>query len=185
MGDRPEASSSPVGLIAEWRARAKQDATYGASQALKSDREYFGTVNAAIAISQCAEELDAALRAAPLSGWVIEKYWNGELQYWTGRFIDARGWSSKHDEARRFARCEDASIVLAWLLNGEGRAVEHLWQAALRAEGGPPPHAKEEEPWHQQMHHLWTTAVGQEGYVKTKWITFEATLEKLLSDREK
>lgn len=50
-------------LIAQWREKAKDNAKYGASQALKSHREYFGTVNAAFELARCADELAALLIA--------------------------------------------------------------------------------------------------------------------------
>ena len=48
-------------LVDKWRKDAKKDALYGVSQPMKSDREYYGTVNAAFAIAQCADELAALL----------------------------------------------------------------------------------------------------------------------------
>ena len=73
-------------------------------------------------------------------GFVIEKYINGELVYWHGR-TGAYVWTAKHDEAIRFARAEDASVVLAWLLNGEGRVTEHMWVRAALAAPKPEPAA--------------------------------------------
>jgi hypothetical protein len=60
------------------------------------------------------------------SGWLIEKHVNSELRYWGGRATDH--FTNKQDEAVRFAREADASLVLAWLCGGQGRAVEHLWR---------------------------------------------------------
>lgn len=60
------------------------------------------------------------------SGWVIERYINSELFYWEGRSTD-RHWSRDHNDAIRFARAQDAGIILAWLLDGQGRAAEHVW----------------------------------------------------------
>lgn len=50
-------------LVAQWREQVRIDAKYGVSQALKSHREYFGSVNAALAVSQCAMDLEAAIEA--------------------------------------------------------------------------------------------------------------------------
>lgn len=62
------------------------------------------------------------------SGWVIERHFNGELRYWNGRFSDpAKGFVPDHEKAVRFARQVDAAIVLAWLLDGNGRTAEHIW----------------------------------------------------------
>lgn len=62
------------------------------------------------------------------SGWVIERYVNSELRYWNGQFTDtSRGFSSDHKDAIRFAREHDASYVLSWLLEGNGRVAEHVW----------------------------------------------------------
>ena len=64
---RPEPASAqaPEGrlraLIATWRERAKDAAKYGVRHALKSHREYFGSLNAAFAVDECANELDALL----------------------------------------------------------------------------------------------------------------------------
>lgn len=61
------------------------------------------------------------------AGWLIERHVNSELRYWCGRAPD--NFLPKHDEAIRFARAEDANIVLAWLCGGVGRTAEHLWEA--------------------------------------------------------
>jgi hypothetical protein len=66
------------------------------------------------------------------TGYVIEKHINSVLHYWDGHYVkvsESKGWSPKHEDAIRFARFEDASIVLAWLLGGEGNVVSHLWMA--------------------------------------------------------
>lgn len=60
-------------------------------------------------------------------GWLIEKHINSELRYWDGRFTDDRAFTTNHSEAVRFARQEDASIVLGWLLGGIGRVAQHGW----------------------------------------------------------
>lgn len=59
------------------------------------------------------------------TGWLIERYVNGELRYWCGRSAD--NFLPKNDEAIRFARAEDAGVVLAWLCGGMGRVAEHMW----------------------------------------------------------
>jgi hypothetical protein len=61
------------------------------------------------------------------SGWVIERHVNSELRYWTGQGIGPEWFVAKHDEAIRFARETDASVVLAWLFAGNGRVAEHEW----------------------------------------------------------
>jgi hypothetical protein len=61
------------------------------------------------------------------SGWLIERYINGQLRFWDGRYIDDRGFVVSSGEATRFSREEDAAVVLAWLLGGHGRAAEHVW----------------------------------------------------------
>lgn len=48
-------------LVEQWRVGAKRDARLGVSQALKSKREYFGCVNAALAMADCADRLAALL----------------------------------------------------------------------------------------------------------------------------
>lgn len=58
-------------------------------------------------------------------GWCIERQINSDLRYWGGRA--ANHFTPKHDEAIRFARQEDANIVLAWLCDGQGRVAEHAW----------------------------------------------------------
>ncbi len=62
------ASSGLRELVEKWREEAKDDARYGVKQAMVKDREFFGCVNAALAIDRCANELDAALRAATEAG---------------------------------------------------------------------------------------------------------------------
>lgn len=61
-------------------------------------------------------------------GVVIERHINSELRYFNGRFLDDRGFVPKHEEAIRFAREEDAVVILAWLLGGRGRVAEHIWR---------------------------------------------------------
>ena len=53
-------------LSAKWRKEARADAKHGVAHALKSNREHFGGVNYALAKSECADQLDAALSALPL-----------------------------------------------------------------------------------------------------------------------
>lgn len=60
-----------------------------------------------------------------MTGWLIERYINNELRYWGGRAADH--FTPKYDEAIRFARDEDANLVLAWLCNGLGRVAQHMW----------------------------------------------------------
>lgn len=59
------------------------------------------------------------------SGWVIERYVNNDLRYWCGHRAD--DFRPVHTEAIRFARQEDANIVLGWLCEGVGRTAEHRW----------------------------------------------------------
>jgi hypothetical protein len=61
------------------------------------------------------------------SGWLIERHVNSQLLHFNGKFTDERGFTPKHDDAIRFAREDDASTVLAWLLSGNGRVAEHIW----------------------------------------------------------
>lgn len=49
-----------IALRKTWQTRAKADARYGAAQATTSDREYYGTVNAAFAVIECSDELTQA-----------------------------------------------------------------------------------------------------------------------------
>lgn len=58
------ANADPLkALLTTWRERARLDARYGVNQAVTSDREYYGTVNAALATISCADELETALLA--------------------------------------------------------------------------------------------------------------------------
>lgn len=61
------------------------------------------------------------------SGWVIERYYNSELRYWCGDYLDDRGFLPANDRAIRFSREVDANRVLSWLLGGVGRCAEHAW----------------------------------------------------------
>ena len=67
-------------------------------------------------------------------GWVIERYSGDTLHYWDGRgladYPRPGGFSRKHEDAIRFARKEDAEAILFRLLDGNGRAVEHMWMDA-------------------------------------------------------
>ena len=58
-------------------------------------------------------------------GWLIERHINSELRYWCGHA--AEDFRPQHADAVRFAREEDANIVLAWLCKGVGRVAEHAW----------------------------------------------------------
>jgi len=66
-------------------------------------------------------------------GWVIERHINSELLYWTGRYIEPHGFSSDNADAIRFARKQDADVILGRLLDGNGKVAEHMWV-------GPPAH---------------------------------------------
>ena len=69
-------------------------------------------------------------------GYVIERHLYSVLHYWTGHSLGTTAaWSPKPDDAIRFARAEDAAIVLGWLLAGEGNVTQHLWLRAGRGEG--------------------------------------------------
>jgi hypothetical protein len=91
-----------------------------------------------ILIAQCVDALDGwrtfVTRPPDERGWVVEKHINGVLHYWNGRACFSLGqlqrgawWTTAHADAIRFARQEDAAVVLSWLLDGEGRVAEHLW----------------------------------------------------------
>jgi len=59
--------------------------------------------------------------------WVIERYTNSELFYWCGRAPD--DFRRNHEDAIRFARQEDAMVVLAWICRGQGCVAQHIWMA--------------------------------------------------------
>jgi hypothetical protein len=61
------------------------------------------------------------------TGWVIERFYNGELRYWIGSSTDDVGFLPDNQKAIRFAREQDATYVLSWMLGGHGRAAEHMW----------------------------------------------------------
>jgi nitroreductase len=69
------------------------------------------------------------------SAWLIERHIGGVLYYWTGR-PKIGEWSTDVNDARRFSRREDASCMLTWHCDDIGRAVEHLWLAALGGSNG-------------------------------------------------
>lgn len=67
-------------------------------------------------------------------GWLIERYWNGSLVYWTGKPTKTSygpdiktGWSKDANEALRFAREQDAWTVLSWSLDSGGRVAQHVF----------------------------------------------------------
>lgn len=60
-------------------------------------------------------------------GWVIERHINSELRYWDGRSFGDESFVSDSLKAIRFARSEDAQVVLAWGLKGLGRVGQHMW----------------------------------------------------------
>jgi hypothetical protein len=59
------------------------------------------------------------------TGWLIERYNNSMLTFWCGH--KPEDFRADVDNAIRFAREEDAAIVLSWLCNGNGRVAEHQW----------------------------------------------------------
>ena len=61
------------------------------------------------------------------TGWVIEMYRMGVEEYWDGSGIDRSSWRTSIADAVRFSRQRDADKVLAWLLGGIGRSVEHAF----------------------------------------------------------
>lgn len=66
-------------------------------------------------------------------GWVIERHINNRLHFWNaGALGHGRkdGFTDLIDDAVRFAREEDASIVLFHVCDGQGRVAEHSWISA-------------------------------------------------------
>ena len=79
-------------------------------------------------------------------GWLVERYWNGTLVYWTGKPMKTSygpdiktGWSKDANEALRFSREEDAWTVLSWSLDSEGRVAQHIFGLQLPPVDGPTP----------------------------------------------
>lgn len=63
-------------------------------------------------------------------GWVIERYINDRLHYWNaGSGMNGRtdGFTDRHEDAVRFCRQEDASMVLFRICGGQGRVAQHSW----------------------------------------------------------
>lgn len=63
-------------------------------------------------------------------GWVIERYISNSLHYWnagSGMHGRSDGFTDKHEDAVRFCREEDASIVLFRVCDGQGRVAQHSW----------------------------------------------------------
>jgi hypothetical protein len=59
------------------------------------------------------------------TGWLIERHVNSALLYWCGR--SPTDFRPDPQDAIRFARETDASTVLAWICEGNGRVAEHIW----------------------------------------------------------
>ena len=84
-------------------------------------------------------------------GWLVERYWNGTLVYWTGKPAKTSygpdiktGWSKDANEALRFAREQDAWTVLSWSLDSEGRVAQHLFGLTIpQGQGSAQDQAKE------------------------------------------
>lgn len=77
------------------------------------------------------------------TGWLVERYWNGTLVYWTGKPMKTSygpdiktGWSKDANEALRFAREEDAWVVLSWSLDSEGRVAQHIFGLQIPSASG-------------------------------------------------
>ena len=87
----------------------------------------------ASAMREAASALSA--RQSVAYAWVIERGSTGSPEYWTGHHYssDVR-WLSEHSKAIRFARRQDATDVLCFVVREpEARIVEHGWDAS------PPP----------------------------------------------
>ena len=73
--------------------------------------------------------------------WVIERYYYSRLEYWacTNDYKpnDATAFRADHLAAIRFAREQDAAMVLSALLNNQGRVAEHMWIAPAPKEPNP------------------------------------------------
>lgn len=65
--------------------------------------------------------------------WLIERYINGTLYFLSLSLSqitrDGFGYTTKVDDAMRFAREADAWVALTYLAKGEGRVAEHKWLA--------------------------------------------------------
>lgn len=84
----------------------------------------------------CDMALDALRSEKPAipeeSGWVIERGSTSAPEYWTG-WSGKRAWESDNSAAIRFARRQDATNVLCFLMPNEVanvRICEHIWCAA-------------------------------------------------------
>jgi hypothetical protein len=68
------------------------------------------------------------------NGWLIERWYGDVLHYWNAGNCGGRNdgtvesmFTPTHEDAVRFARKQDAEVILYRLLRGEGRVVEHIW----------------------------------------------------------
>lgn len=69
--------------------------------------------------------LDTLVDSKTPQGWLIERYKNNQLLFWCGH--NPNHFLPDLTKAIRFCRNEDASSVLSWLCEGNGRVAEHLW----------------------------------------------------------
>ena len=89
-----------------------------------------------VLLDEAADALD--------SGWLIERYWNGTLLYWTGQPAKTSygpdiktGWTTKAYEAMRYSREEDAHTMLSWMLDNEGRVACHMFGLTIPRDAEP------------------------------------------------
>lgn len=82
--------------------------------------------------------------------WLVERYWNGNLVYWTGKPVNTSygpdiktGWSRDANDALRFSREQDAWTVLSWSLDSEGRVAQHMFGLTIAQQLDP---AQDEAP---------------------------------------
>jgi hypothetical protein len=61
------------------------------------------------------------------SGWVIVRFFGIEQRYWDGCHLGSLGFSKEHRDAVRFAREQDAYMVLIRLLDGQGIVSKCKW----------------------------------------------------------
>lgn len=66
---------------------------------------------------------------SPQTMFVIERYRNSQLEYWSGHSDHFNTWTEKFDHACKFYDYYSAGVILAWPLDGMGRVAEHAYVA--------------------------------------------------------
>lgn len=115
--------------LANWHHMDQWGGSFGKMLAILSNECATASAEIACLIRERDDAVAERDRQAE-NGWLIERYINNQLHYWNaGALGKGRkdGFTSEVNDAVRFSREEDASIVLFHICDGQGRVAGHTW----------------------------------------------------------